>query len=145
MRVNKRVVDSNQNMFWKVMLRSKLVTRDIFMDTLSTCGFQVIFWSKVTPKKLKWYTGSIVLLFIVILKLVIILVCFENIINSDFSTLSSSRFEFNQVVIFDISVFILFSMFMGVLRLPKVASVDIGVVSSAYMIKSNTELPSQYH
>ena len=56
---------------------------------------------------------SIVLLFIGILKLVMILGCLKNIINLDFSTLSSSIFDFNQVVIFDISVLILFSMFMG--------------------------------
>ena len=43
---------------------------------------------------------------------------FKNIINLEFSTLSSSIFDFNQVVIFDIfdifdiSVLILFSMFM---------------------------------
>ena len=84
----------------------------------------------MTPKKLKWSTCSIVLLFIVILKLVIILGCLINIINLDFSTLSSSIFDFNLVVIFDISVFILFSMFMVLLRLPKVSSVDISVVSS---------------
>ena len=50
-------------------------------------------------------------------------------------TLSSSIFDFNQVVIFDISVLILFSMFTFFLRLPKVSSVDssvdISVVSSA--------------
>ena len=39
-----------------------------------------------------------------------------------FSTISSSLFDFNQV---DISVLILFSMFMGILRFPKVSSVDI--------------------
>ena len=66
----------------------------------------------MAPKKLKWSTCSIVLLFIVILKLVIILGCLKNIINFDFLTLSSGIFDFNQVVNFDISVFILFSMFM---------------------------------
>ena len=60
---------------------------------------------------------------------------FGNIINLDFSTLISSIFDFNQVVNFDISVLILFLMFMVFLRLLKVSSVDISVVSSAYMIK----------
>ena len=64
----------------------------------------------------------------------------KKIINLDFPTLSSSIFDFNQVVIFDISVLLLFLKFMFFLRLPKVSSVDISVVSSAYMIKSNTEL-----
>ena len=69
----------------------------------------------IYPKHNYWlsiHTCSIVLLIIVILKLVIILGCLKNIINLDFSTLSSSIFDVNQVVIFDISVLILFSMFM---------------------------------
>ena len=56
--------------------------------------------------------------------------CLKNIRNLDFSTLSTSIFDFNHVVIFDISVFILFSMFMFFLQLPKVSSVDIIIINN---------------
>ena len=47
----------------------------------------------------------------------------------------------NQVVIVDISVLILFSIYIF-LRSPKVSSDDISVVSSAYMMKSKQEFTS---
>ena len=79
------------------------------------------------------------LLFTVILRLDNFFGCLKSIINFDFSTLRLSIFYFNQVVIFDISVLILFSIYSGVLRSPKVSSDDISVMSSAYMIKSKRE------
>ena len=67
---------------------------------------------------------------------------FENIINVDFSTLRLSIFDFNQVVIFDILVLILFSIYIGFLRSPNVSSDDISVVLSAYIIKSKRKFTS---
>ena len=53
-----------------------------------------------------------------------------------------SILDFNQVVILDILVLILFSIYLGFLRSPKVSSDDISVVSSAYMMKSKREFTS---
>ena len=54
---------------------------------------------------------------------------FEKNHTINFLTLRLSIFDFNQVVFFDISVLILFKIYLGFFRSPKVSSNDITVCS----------------